>query len=101
MRASPFRGREQTAVDIDVCPERRSLRYHQTCLALESVEESTRAETAGLCFFFGSLLCFVPLPRAASVLTVSQTVENLLVKGLGVGGGAGDIGVTGSLVGAG
>ena len=41
--ASPFRGRERTAVDIDVCPERRSLRYHETCLALESVEESSAA----------------------------------------------------------
>ena len=44
--ASPFCGRERTAVDIDVCPEPRSLRclrYHDTCLALESVEESSAA----------------------------------------------------------
>ena len=41
--ASPFRGRERTAVDIDVCPERCSLRDHETCLALESVEESSTA----------------------------------------------------------
>ena len=41
--ASPFRGRERAAVDIDVCPERRSPRYHETCLALESVEESSAA----------------------------------------------------------
>ena len=27
--ASPFRGRERAAVDIDVCPERRSPRYHE------------------------------------------------------------------------
>ena len=27
-------GRERTAVDVDVCPERRSPRYHETCLAL-------------------------------------------------------------------
>ena len=41
--APPFRGRERTAVDIDVCPERRSLRSHETCLALESVDESSAA----------------------------------------------------------
>ena len=33
----PFLGRERTAVDVDVCPERRSPRYHETCLDLESV----------------------------------------------------------------
>ena len=37
--AAPFRGRERTAIDVDVCSERRSPRYHETCLALESVEE--------------------------------------------------------------
>ena len=47
--ASPFRGRERTAVDIDVCPERRSLRYHETCLALESVEESSAAVSKPRC----------------------------------------------------
>ena len=40
---SSFLGRERTAVDVDVCPERRSPRYHETCLALESVEESASA----------------------------------------------------------
>ena len=39
----PFLGRKRTAVDVDVCPERRSPRYHETCLALESVEESSAA----------------------------------------------------------
>ena len=43
----PFLGRERTAVDVDVCPERRSPRYHETCLVthldLESVEESSAA----------------------------------------------------------
>ena len=34
----PFLGRERAAVDVDVGPERRSPRYHETCLALESVE---------------------------------------------------------------
>ena len=41
--ASPFLGRERAAVDVDVGPERRSSRYHETCLALESVEESSAA----------------------------------------------------------
>ena len=27
----PFRGRERAAVDVDVGPERRSPRYHETC----------------------------------------------------------------------
>ena len=34
-------GRERAAVDVDVGPERRSPRYHETCLALESVKESS------------------------------------------------------------
>ena len=33
----PFLGREWAAVDVDVGPERRSPRYHETCLALESI----------------------------------------------------------------
>ena len=39
----PFLGRERAAVDVDVGPERRSPRYHETCLALESVTESSAA----------------------------------------------------------
>ena len=39
--ASPFLGRERAAVDVDVGPERRSPRYHETCLALESVKEKS------------------------------------------------------------
>ena len=39
----PFLGREWAAVDVDVGPERRSPRYHETCLALESVKESSAA----------------------------------------------------------
>ena len=39
----PFLGRERTAIDVDVDPNRRSPRYHETCLALESVEESSAA----------------------------------------------------------
>ena len=31
----PFLGRERAAVDVDVGPERRSPRYHETGLALE------------------------------------------------------------------
>ena len=33
----------RSAVDVEVGPERRSPRYHETCLALESVEESSVA----------------------------------------------------------
>ena len=39
----PFLGRERAAVNVDVGPERRSPRYHETCLARESVEESGAA----------------------------------------------------------
>ena len=47
--APPFRGRERAAVDIIVCPERRSPRYQETCLALESVEESSAAVSKPRC----------------------------------------------------
>ena len=36
-----FLGRQRAAVDVNVGPERRSPRDHETCLALESVEESS------------------------------------------------------------
>ena len=40
----PFPGREWAAVDVDVGgPERRSPRYHETCLVLGSVKESSAA----------------------------------------------------------
>ena len=40
----PFLGRVRAAVDVDLGPERRSPRYHETCLAHESVEESSAAD---------------------------------------------------------
>ena len=36
---TPFLGRERAAVDVDVGPERRSPRYHETSLAREIVEQ--------------------------------------------------------------
>ena len=45
--SSPFLGRERAAVDVDVVPERRSPRYHETCLALESFKDDER--DVGLC----------------------------------------------------
>ena len=42
-RSPPFPGRERAGVGVDVDPERRSPRYHETYLALESVEESSAA----------------------------------------------------------
>ena len=47
----PFLGRERAAVGVDVDPERRSSRYHETCLALESVEESSATVGNPMCFF--------------------------------------------------
>ena len=39
----PFLGRERAAFDVDVGPVHRSPRYHETCPALQSVEESSAA----------------------------------------------------------
>ena len=41
-----FLDRERAAVNVDVGPERRSPRYHETCLALESVKQ--RGSNSGL-----------------------------------------------------
>ena len=43
LEAPSLLGRARAAVDVDVGPERRSPRYHETCLAFESVEESSAA----------------------------------------------------------
>ena len=45
----PFLGRERAAVGVDVGPERRSPRYHETCHAMESVEESSAAVSEPKC----------------------------------------------------
>ena len=45
----PFLGRERAAVDVDVGPERRRPRHHETCLALESVEESSAVVSQARC----------------------------------------------------
>ena len=39
----PLLGRERAAGDVDVDPERPSPRYHEACLALDSVEDSSAA----------------------------------------------------------
>ena len=45
----PFLGPERAAVDVDVGPGRRSPRYHETCLAVESVKESSEAVSKPRC----------------------------------------------------
>jgi hypothetical protein len=47
----PLLGRERAAVDVDVGPDRRSPRYHETCLAVESVfnTESSAAVSKQRC----------------------------------------------------
>ena len=52
----PFLGRERAAVDVDVGPERRSPRYHETCLALESVKESSAAVSKPRCAWLRVLI---------------------------------------------
>ena len=42
----PFLERERAAVDVDVGPERRSPRYHETCLALEREKVGFTEKTA-------------------------------------------------------
>ena len=44
-----FLGRERAAVNVDVGQERRSPRYHETCLALESVTDSIAAALEPRC----------------------------------------------------
>ena len=38
----PFLGRERAAVGVDVGPERRSPRYHETCLALAANKKKVK-----------------------------------------------------------
>ena len=45
----PLLGRERAAVDVDAGPERHSPRYHETCLTLESVQESSAAVSKPRC----------------------------------------------------
>ena len=52
----PFLGRKRAAVDVDVGPERRSPRYHETCLALESVEKSSAAVSKPRCVWLRVLV---------------------------------------------
>ena len=52
----PFLGPERAAVDVDVDPERRSPRYHETCLALESFEESSAAVGEARCVWLRVLV---------------------------------------------
>ena len=52
----PFLGRERAAVDVDVGPERRSLRYHETGLALESVKESSATVNKPRCVWLRVLI---------------------------------------------
>ena len=52
----PLLGRERAAVDVDVGPERRRPRYHETCLALESVQESSAAVLEPRCVWLRVLV---------------------------------------------
>ena len=59
----PFLGRERAAVDVDVGPERRSPRYHETCLVLESVKESSATVLEPRCVWL-RVLVFKDLEKA-------------------------------------
>ena len=48
----PFLGRERANLCVDVGAECRSPRYHETCLALESVEERSAAAGRPSCVWF-------------------------------------------------
>ena len=55
--------RERAAVDVDVGPERRSPRYHETCLVLESVKESSATVLEPRCVWL-RVLIFKDLEKA-------------------------------------
>ena len=52
----PFLGRKRAAVDVDVGPERRSPRYHEPGLALESVKESSATVSTPRCVWLRVLI---------------------------------------------
>ena len=54
----PFLGRKRAAVDVDVGPERRSPRYHETCLGLVRAGHTDSLQSRSLClpFFLVSIL---------------------------------------------
>ena len=52
----PFLGRERAAVGVDVDPERCSPCDHETCLALEGVEESSAAVSKPRCVWLRVLV---------------------------------------------
>ena len=64
----PFLGRERAAVNVDVGPERRSPRYHETYLALEIVEESSSVSWMFITIFSstGSLQGEIPAKTEVS-----------------------------------
>ena len=67
-----FLGRGRAAIDVDVGPERPSPRYHETCLALESVTESSAAVLEPRCVWlrvpiFKNLEKAVPIERPVLV----------------------------------
>ena len=64
---SPFLGRERAAIDVDVDSESRSPRYHETCLALESIEESSAAVSKPRCVWLR-----VPILKISKKRVVSR-----------------------------
>ena len=75
----PFLGRERAAVDVDVGPERRSPRYHETCLAFESVEESSAAVSKPRCVWLR-----VPIFKDLEEARLPVRVEEQQAQQLGV-----------------
>ena len=75
----PFRGRERAAVNVDVGPERHSPRYHETCLALESVKESSAAVSKQRCVWL-RVPIFKDLEKARRLpVRVEEQLAQLLV----------------------
>ena len=83
----PFLGRERAAVDVDVGPERRSPRYHETCLALESVKESSAAVMKPRCVWL-RMPIFKDLEKARrlSVRVEEQQAQQLSMNPPGSAG---------------
>ena len=75
----PFLGRERAAVDVDVGPERRSPRYHETCLALESIKQGSAAVSEPRCVWL-RVHIFKDLERERRLLLRAEEKKKGRVK---------------------
>ena len=68
-RAPSFLGRERAAVNVDVGPERRSPRYHESCLLLRVLKKAARR-------YWNRGVCGCACPSSK----ISKTTQNLNLR---------------------